>query len=137
MDRPMQGTDQDDLLARTWGESTHQRIACTLTKRLRVGASRQSSVAIRTGIAFVGVSRARRRGPGSCRRVREDSRTNRGRPRGREDEMKLREVMGPSVPVASPDESATAAWERMQATQVDCMVVTRDDAILGTLSWHA
>jgi CBS domain-containing protein len=50
--------------------------------------------------------------------------------------MKLREVMGPSVPVASPDESATAAWERMQATQVDCMVVTRDDAILGTLSWH-
>ena len=50
--------------------------------------------------------------------------------------MKLREVMGPSVPVASPDESATAAWERMQATQVVCMVVTRDDAILGTLSWH-
>jgi CBS domain-containing protein len=51
--------------------------------------------------------------------------------------MKLREVMGPSVPVASPDESATAAWERMQATRVDNLVVTRDDAILGTLSWHA
>jgi len=50
--------------------------------------------------------------------------------------MKLREVMGPSVPVASPDESATAAWERMQATKVDCLVVTRDDTILGTLSWH-
>jgi acetoin utilization protein AcuB len=50
--------------------------------------------------------------------------------------MKLRDVMRNEVPTASSDEGATEAWERMRATGADYMVVTRNDEIVGILSWH-
>ncbi len=50
--------------------------------------------------------------------------------------MKLREVMQADVPTASPDESATLAWERMSALDADYLVVTKDHEILGVLCRH-
>ena len=50
--------------------------------------------------------------------------------------MKLREVMQADVPTASPDESATVAWERMSALHADYLVVTKDHEILGVLCRH-
>lgn len=47
--------------------------------------------------------------------------------------MKLRDVMQGDVPTASPEESATVAWERMFALDADCLVVTKDGEILGVL----
>jgi CBS domain-containing protein len=47
--------------------------------------------------------------------------------------MKLRDVMQSDVPTATPDESATAAWERMSALDADYLVVTKDREILGVL----
>ena len=48
--------------------------------------------------------------------------------------MKLREVMREDVATASPDESATAAWDRMRALEADYLVVTKDREILGIIS---
>ncbi len=50
--------------------------------------------------------------------------------------MKLREVMQADVPTASPDESATVAWDRMSALDADYLVVTKDREILGVLCRH-
>ena len=48
--------------------------------------------------------------------------------------MKLRDVMQADVPTASPEESATAAWERMSALDAEYLVVTNHGEILGVLS---
>ncbi len=50
--------------------------------------------------------------------------------------MKLRDVMHGDVPTASPDESATVAWERMSSLDADYLVVTKDGEILGLLCRH-
>jgi CBS domain-containing protein len=47
--------------------------------------------------------------------------------------MKLRDVMQAEVPTASPEESATVAWDRMSGLDVDYLVVTKDGAILGVV----
>src|SRR5579862_4049145 len=48
--------------------------------------------------------------------------------------MKLREVMQADVATASPEESATVAWERMSALDAEYLVVTKLGEILGVLS---
>lgn len=48
--------------------------------------------------------------------------------------MKLRDVMQADVPTASPEESATVAWERMSALDAEYLVVTQHGEILGVLS---
>jgi acetoin utilization protein AcuB len=50
--------------------------------------------------------------------------------------MKLREIMNADVPTASPDESATTAWDRMRALDAAYLVVTKDGEVLGIVSWH-
>ena len=50
--------------------------------------------------------------------------------------MKLRDVMRANVPTASPEESATVAWERMSALDADYLVVTKNGEILGVLCRH-
>jgi acetoin utilization protein AcuB len=58
------------------------------------------------------------------------------RPRAVEGAVKLRDVMQADVPTATPDESATVAWERMSALGADYLVVTKDREILGVLCRH-
>jgi acetoin utilization protein AcuB len=50
--------------------------------------------------------------------------------------MKLRDLMRSEVTTASSDENASDAWERMRAVDADYVVVTRNDDIVGILSWH-
>jgi CBS domain-containing protein len=47
--------------------------------------------------------------------------------------MKLREVMQAEVPTASPEESATVAWDRMSALDAEYLVVKKKGEILGVL----
>jgi acetoin utilization protein AcuB len=49
--------------------------------------------------------------------------------------MKLQDVMHDDVPTTSPDETATAAWERMRALAADHLVVTKGTDIVGIVSW--
>lgn len=50
--------------------------------------------------------------------------------------MKLRDIMRADVPTATPDESATVAWDRMCALDAEYLVVTKDHKILGVLGRH-
>jgi CBS-domain-containing membrane protein len=50
--------------------------------------------------------------------------------------MKLQDVMHEDVPTISPDETATAAWERMRALGADHLVVTKGRDIIGIVSWY-
>ena len=52
------------------------------------------------------------------------------------DSIRLREVMHAKVATALPEESATTAWDRMRAIRADGLVVTRNQEVLGVLSWH-
>ena len=50
--------------------------------------------------------------------------------------MKLREIMNGDVLTATPEESASTAWDRMRTLGADYLVVLRGTDILGVLSWH-
>jgi CBS domain-containing protein len=48
--------------------------------------------------------------------------------------VKLRDILDPSPATASPDESASSAWERMRSLKVNHLVVLKDRLIVGVLS---
>jgi CBS domain-containing protein len=50
--------------------------------------------------------------------------------------VKLREILDTKPVTASPEESAGAAWDRMQSRSVDHIVVLKDDRVVGLLSRH-
>ena len=49
-------------------------------------------------------------------------------------DLKLRDILDPSPATTSPDESASTAWERMQALKVSHLVVLKDRLIVGVLA---
>jgi len=50
--------------------------------------------------------------------------------------VKLREILDDHPVIASPDESAGAAWERMRAKQVAHLLVMKDGRVVGLVSRH-
>ncbi len=50
--------------------------------------------------------------------------------------MIVQDILRPDAPVASPEETATAAWERMHALDADYLVVVQRGEVVGVLSRH-
>jgi CBS domain-containing protein len=50
--------------------------------------------------------------------------------------MKVSDLLEPDPVTAQPQESAGAAWERMQSRKADHLVVLQGDQIVGVLSRH-
>jgi acetoin utilization protein AcuB len=48
--------------------------------------------------------------------------------------MHVRDILDVKVAIASPHESASAAWERLQALGTDHVVVVKDGRVVGVVS---
>jgi CBS domain-containing protein len=50
--------------------------------------------------------------------------------------MIVGDILDPEPPVAAPDETAPAAWDRMHAQRTDHLIVVREGRVVGVVSRH-